>query len=355
MTLSSVASGLNSPVDLQTSDDGTGRFFVVEQAGTIRILSGSTLLPGNFLDIRSRVTSGGELGLLGVAFHPNFNSDKRFFVNYTRKVGTQTQSVIAEYHVSLSDPNLADAGSERILLVIDQPFDNHKAGQLAFKANDGLLFFGLGDGGSGGDPMGNGQNTMTLLGKILRIDVDSAPSPGLPYKIPPDNPFASGGGRPEIYAIGFRNPWRFSFEAGSGRLFVADVGQNNFEEINLATKGGNFGWNKMEGQHCYPDPMASCNMNGLILPIAEYDHSEGEAIIGGYVYEGRQISGLVDSYVFADLNGEMWFLKESSPGTWTRNQLLSTGRAISSFGRDASGEIYVVDLGSGSILKIVPQ
>jgi glucose/arabinose dehydrogenase len=349
-----VVSGLNNPVDLQTPDDGTGRFFVVEQAGTIRILSGNNLLPGNFLDIRSKVTSGDELGLLGVAFHPNFSSDKRFFVNYTRTVGGQRQTVIAEYKVSLSDPNLADAGSERILLVIDQPFDNHKAGQLAFKTNDGLLFFGLGDGGGGGDPNGNGQNTMALLGKMLRIDVDSAPSPGLPYKIPPDNPFAGGGGQAEIYAIGFRNPWRFSFEPGTGRMFVADVGQNNFEEIDLVTKGGNFGWNKMEGKHCYPDPMASCNMNGFILPIAEYDHTEGEAIIGGYIYKGSQISGLVDSYVFADLNGKMWYLKESPPGTWTRNQLLSTGRAISSFGRDAAGEIYVVDLG-GSILKIVPQ
>jgi glucose/arabinose dehydrogenase len=350
VTLTSFVSGLSSPVDLQMPDDGSGRFFVVEQAGTIRIISGGAVQAGNFLDIHTKVTAGGELGLLGVTFHPNYSSDGRFFVNYTRTSGGQLQSVIAEYSVS-SNPNQADAGSERILLTVNQPDVNHKAGQLAF-GPDGLLYFTFGDGGGTGDPSSNGQNLFTRLGKMLRIDVDSTPDVGLQYKVPPDNPFVGGGGLPEIYAYGFRNPWRFSFDNSTGRLFCDDVGQSAVEEIDLVTKGGNFGWKTMEGSQCF-SPSSGCNMTGLISPIAEYSHSEGQAVIGGYVYKGTQIPELANHYIFGDLNGKIFDLREN-PSSWTRSQLLSTGRTISSFGRDANGEIYVVDL-SGSILKLAPQ
>ena len=352
LVLSTFVGGLNSPVDLQLPNDNTGRFFVVEQAGTIRIVANSSLLPGSFLDIAGKITTGSEMGLLGLAFHPSYSQNRRFFVNYNRTIGGQLQTVIAEYLASASDANRADPASERILLAVDQPFPNHKGGQLAF-GPDTFLYIGLGDGGSGGDPFGNGQSLQTLLGKMLRIDVDRT-DPGLQYAIPPDNPFAAGGGLPEIWAYGLRNPWRFSFESGTGRLFCADVGQDSYEEIDLLQKGGNFGWNTMEGLHCF-NPSSGCNMTGLILPIAEYSHSEGEAVIGGYVYEGSGIPSLVGTYLFGDyLSGTIWGLKETTPGTWTRSQLLSTQRNISSFGQDAAGELYVVDY-SGNILKLVSQ
>src|SRR5439155_8538130 len=241
LALTPLVGGLNSPVDLQLPNDNTGRFFVVEQSGTIRIIANGSLLSGSFLDIGSRITTGSEMGLLGLAFHPSYNQNRRFFLNYNRTVGGQLQTVIAEYQVSSSDANQADPASERVLLTVDQPFPNHKGGQLAF-GTDGFLYIGLGDGGSGGDPFGNGQSLQTLLGKMLRIDVDRT-DPGLQYAIPTDNPFVAGGGLPEIWAYGLRNPWRFSFESGTGRLFCADVGQDSFEEVDLLQNGGNFGWN----------------------------------------------------------------------------------------------------------------
>ena len=352
VTLTTVVSGLDTPVDLQTPDDGSGRMFVVEQSGIIRIIANNALVTTPFLDISSKVTfNHSEMGLLGVAFHPSFKQNPKFYLNYVHTTGGQIQSFIVEYSVSASDPNQADAASERILITVDQPFDNHKAGQLAF-GNDGFLYFALGDGGSGGDPLGNGQNLDTLLGKMLRIDVDHTSS-GKNYAIPPDNPFVGTSHMPEIWAYGLRNPWRFSFERSSGRLFCADVGQSSYEEIDLLQKGGNFGWNVMEGMHCYN--ASSCDMSGKILPIAEYDHSEGVAVIGGYVYTGSAISGLAGSYVFGDYgSGTIWTLQESPPGTWTRTEMLSTGRSLSSFGQDAAGELYVLDL-AGSVLKLVPQ
>jgi glucose/arabinose dehydrogenase len=352
VALTTVVSGLVSPVDLQTPDDNSGRLFVVEQPGAIRIISNGALFPTNFLDIRSKVDFGGEKGLLGVAFHPNYSQSGRFYLNYDRISSGQMETVIAEYKVLATDPNQADPASERILLTVNQPFPNHKGGQLAF-GPDGFLYIGLGDGGSEGDPLGKGQNLQTLLGKMLRIDVDHTDLQ-LQYAIPPGNPFASGGGFAEIWAYGLRNPWRFSFERSTGRLFCADVGQDQFEEVDLLQRGGNFGWNIMEGAHCF-NPPSGCNMTGLILPIAEYDHSQGETVIGGYVYHGSAIPTLVGVYVFGDFsNGKIWGLTENPPGTWTRAQLLSTGRRISSFGQDAAGEMYVVDY-SGSVLKLVPQ
>jgi len=351
--LTRIATGLSAPLDLQQPDDNTGRLFVVEQGGTVRIVQNGALLPGAFLDITARVHMEGESGLLGLAFHPHYAQDPRFFVNYVRQLASgQLQTVIAEFRPSAADANRADAASERQLLVVDQPFSNHKAGQLVFGA-DGYLYFGLGDGGSGGDPFGNGQNLQTLLAKMLRIDVDSAPAAGLAYAIPPDNPFAGGGGRPEIWAYGLRNPWRFSFDRPSGRMFIADVGQNRYEEVDLGHKGANYGWNIMEGLHCF-NPASGCDQTGLTLPIAEYDHSVGEAVIGGYVYRGA-ITELQGKYVFADLTGKVFTLTEGPPGTWTRALLLLPGTEISALGLDGAGELYVVEISNGSLMKLVAE
>ena len=352
LTLTPVVGGLGSPIDFQAPDDGSGRFFVAEQAGTIRIVLNGMLRATPFLDISSKVDFSGEKGFLGLAFHPQFPQKNLFYVHYDRLVGALQQSVIAEYQVSTSDPNQA-ATSERILLTIDQPpYGNHKGGQIAF-GPDGFLYIALGDGGSAGDPLGNGQNLQTLLAKVLRIDVDHT-STGLQYAIPPSNPFAGGGGLPEIWAYGLRNPFRFSFERGTGRLFCGDVGQDKYEEIDILQSGGNFGWNVMEGMHCY-NPASGCNMSGLIPPIAEYGHAEGNAVIGGYVYKGSAIPSLAGAYIFSDNgSGTIWKLVESPPGTWTRTTLLSSNRSVSSFGQDVAGEIYVVDYG-GSVVKLTAQ
>jgi glucose/arabinose dehydrogenase len=355
LSLTPLVSGLSSPLGLEQANDGSGRLFVVEQGGTIRIIQNGSVLSQPFLDISSKVITGGEMGLLGVTFHPNFQQSGKLYVNYVRSSSGQIQSVIAEYQLAASNPNQADPASERILLTVNQVgnFNNHKAGQLAF-GPDGFLYFGLGDGGSEGDPFGNGQNTQTLLGKLMRIDVDGT-SPGLQYRVPPDNPFVGGGGLPEIWAFGLRNPWRFSFDRATGRLFLADVGQDSFEEVDIVTKGGNYGWNIMEGFHCF-NPPSGCNMAGLVLPIAEYSHAEGNAIIGGYVYHGAAIPALQGAYVFGDLgSGKIWALTETSPNTFTRSLLATTGKTTSSFGQDQSGELYLVDYGGGNIFKIVAQ
>ncbi len=345
LTLTPVITGLTAPLDFQQPNDGTGRFFVVEQAGTIRVAQNGTLNSTPFLDIRNEVTMQDEMGLLGMAFHPSFAQNGLFYVHYDRTNSAGTfQSVISEFKVSSSDPNQADPASERVVLTVDQPhFANHKGGQIAF-GPDGFLYIGLGDGGSEGDPLGNGQNPQTLLAKILRIDVNTR-SGGKQYGIPSDNPFVSGGGLPETWAWGFRNPFRFSFDRGTGRLFAGDVGQDRFEEIDIVQRGDNYGWNIMEGMHCF-NPMTNCNQSGLTLPIAEFDHSEGNAVIGGYVYQGSKIAALQKTYIFGDLgSGKIWGLQETTPGNWTRTLLISSGKTISSFGQDQNGEVYVVDLG----------
>lgn len=352
LVLSTVVTGLSNPVDLQTPDDGSNRLFVVEQPGTIRIIANGILQSTPFLDITNLIDFGGEKGLLGVAFHPNFSQHPFFYLNYDRLSGGQMETVIARYQVSAGDPNVADPASETILLTVTQPFPNHKGGQVVF-GPDGFLYIGLGDGGSGGDPLGNGQSLQTLLGKMLRIDVDHTTG-SLPYAIPADNPFAGGGGLPEIFAYGLRNPWRFSFDRSTGRLFVGDVGQDSFEEIDILQNGGDFGWNIMEGMHCYSPP-SGCNTTGLIGPIFEYDHTQGQAVIGGYVYHGSAISSLAGTYLFSDYaSGKIWGLTEGQSGTWTRAELLSTNANVSSLGQDASGEIYVVEY-SGSVMKLVQQ
>ena len=341
-----VVSGLTNPLDLQVPPDGSDRLFIVEQEGIIRVVQSGVLVATPFLDIRSLVMSGGERGLLGLAFHPGYASNRRFFLNYTRTFGGQLQSVVAEYPTSTTDPNVADL-TERILLSLDQPFDNHNGGRIQF-GPDGYLYIGFGDGGSGGDPFGNGQDLGTLLGKILRIDVGPTQS----YAVPPDNPFVGqAGARAEIWAYGLRNPWRFSFDSTTGRLFVADVGQGSFEEVDIVTKGGNCGWNIMEGTHCYQPP-SGCDTSGLEFPIAEYSHSEGSSVTGGYVYRGTLIPELRGLYVFGDfITGRIWTLAETSPGAWTRALLLDTNLNISSFGLDSAGELLVVDY-NGAVYRL---
>ncbi len=345
VALQPLVTGLSEPLHLIHAGDRSGRLFVVEQSGVIRIIRDGRLLPTPFLDIHSRVISGGELGLLSVAFHPAYASNGRFFINYTTDRGG-LKTVIAELRVSAHDPNVADP-TERLILEIAQPFRNHNGGLNLF-GPDGMLYIGMGDGGSAGDPFNNGQRLDTLLGKLLRIDID-----GTPYRVPPDNPFVSRlGARPEIWAYGLRNPWRFSFDRTSGRLVLADVGQNKWEEIDLIEKGRNYGWRIMEGAHCY-NPSTNCSTAGLQLPIAEYGHDLGCSITGGHIYRGARIRSLAGRYLFGDYcSGRLWALSEASSGRWTMTQLLSTGLQISSFGEDQDGEVYVIDHQGGVYLLV---
>ena len=351
LALSTVVSGLSNPVGMERPPNDN-RFFIVEQRGTIRILENGALQSGNFLDIQSLNNfDGQEQGLLGLAFHPNYSTNHKFYVNYTRDLGS-LETVISEFQTMANDPNQADPNSERIILTVSQPFTNHKGGQLVF-GPDGFLYIGLGDGGSGGDPMNNAQNLTTFLGKMLRIGVDPPFTGGREYAIPADNPFAGGGGLGEIWAYGLRNPWRFSFEPVTNRMFVADVGQDSWEEIDIMQKGGNYGWRVMEGTHCF-NPASGCDMTNKMLPIFEYPHTDGIAVIGGHVYKGTAIASLANKYIFADLTGKVWSLTEAPANTWTRGDLLATNRTLTSFGKDAAGELYLVDY-NGIILKLVLQ
>ncbi len=346
--LEGVVTGLDAPVDLQHAGDNSGRLFIVERRGTIRIVRNGTLLAAPFLDIQSRVNMQGEGGLLGLAFHPGYAQNRRFFVNYTT-TSNPLRTVIAEFRASSANPDLADP-AETILLSVEQPFSNHNGGQLAF-GPDGFLYIALGDGGGGGDPQENAQDRSTLLGKLLRIDADRQ-DPGLNYSIPPDNPFAGqSGARGEIWAYGLRNPWRFSFDRSTGRLFLGDVGQDRFEEINLIERGRNYGWDVMEGRECF-EPPAGCDMTGLELPIFDYGRADGRSVTGGHVYRGGAIPRLAGTYVFGDfISGTIWGLQQDAQGNWVRTELLRTGRSISSFGVDQAGEIYVVDI-AGAVLRI---
>jgi glucose/arabinose dehydrogenase len=353
-----VATGFSSPLDIQQPDDNSGRLFVVEQGGHIQIIqSDGTRASSPFLDVTGRAgfTSGGETGLLGLAFHPNYASNPRFYANYTRNNAGQLQTVIAEFTASAANANSIDPTTENILFTVDQPTNIHKGGGLAF-GKDGFLYIGLGDGGPEDDPSGNGQNTNTLLGKMLRIDVDSAHSPGLNYAIPPTNPFVIGGGRAEIWLYGLRNPFRFSFDAVSGDLWIGDVGQNSFEEVDHLTSaqgGSNLGWNIMEGSHCF-NPPTGCSTAGLTLPVFDYDHTQGDdCITGGHVYHGAKMPALAGSYVFGDfISGRMWSLTTSG-STLTRTFLFNVAaNDISSIGRDQSGELYVARYSSGVVSRI---
>ena len=328
---------------------------MVEQPGVIRVLNNSLSATASsaFLDISSRVVYGGEQGLLGLAFHPNYALNGYFYVDYV--ANNPLRTVVSRYSVSQTDPNEAQTNSEFVLLEINQPFSNHKGGQLAF-GPDGYLYIGMGDGGSEGDPLGNGQNRSTLLGKILRINVNS-PSAGRNYSIPVDNPFKGNtlGYREEIYAYGFRNPWRFSFDAPTRRLWVGDVGQDRMEEVDVVEKGKNYGWNIMEGTLIY----AGGNTTGLELPVWEYGHDQGNAIIGGYVYHGSNTPVLAGAYVYGDYGtGKIWALTLNGTGTPTNTLLIDSVLTISSFGVDDGGEIYVCAF-DGKIYKfnaaVIPE
>lgn len=338
-----VTKGFKSPLFLAHAGDGSGQLFVVEQPGTIRLIDRGVLLEKPFLDLRDRVsTKGMEQGLLGLAFHPDHRHNGRLFVNYTRKRDGAT--VLAEFTRRNHEPQVA-ASTERILLVVPQPYANHNGGMVAF-GPDGHLYIGMGDGGSGGDPQNRAQNSDELLGKILRIDVDH----DRPFVIPKGNPFVTGGGRPEIYALGFRNPWRFSFDRETGMLWLADVGQNKWEEVDLVFPGGNYGWRIMEGAHCF-DPDRDCNSDGLTIPITEYGHEQGRcSITGGYVYRGSSIPSLRGTYLFGDYcSGELFAITADADHNKSSvmRVLIRTGFRISSFGEDEAGELYLIDHNGG--------
>lgn len=329
------------PVDLQFPTDGTNRLFVLEQEGLISVFENDRNVATStvFLDIRDKVQdSGNEEGLLGLAFHPDYQNNGYFYVDYT--ADNPDRTVIARYQVSQANPDSAIKESEFVILEVGQPFSNHNAGQIVF-GSDGYLYITMGDGGSGGDPQGNGQNLGTLLGSILRIDVNQTQG-DLNYAIPPDNPFVANQRefREEIYAYGLRNPWRISFDPETGWLWAADVGQNQYEEIDIIESGKNYGWNIMEGFHCYN--AANCDTTDLTLPIWEYSHSVGQSITGGYVYRGTRLPDLVGKYIYADfVSGRIWALEYDGTGEPANSLLMNSNLQIAAFGLDRDNELYM--------------
>jgi glucose/arabinose dehydrogenase len=353
IALGTPISGFDQPVHITHASDGSGRLFVVERAGRIRIVEDGTAQSSAFLDIRDRVASAeNEQGLFSVAFPPGYASKGYFYVNYTaRSSGGGT--VIARYQLT-ADPDVADKNSEQIVLEIDQPFSNHNGGQAAF-GPDGHLYIGMGDGGSSGDPQNNGQRPETLLGKLLRIDVETG-NP-VTYTIPATNPFTQTSTyRPEIWATGLRNPWRFSFDRQTGDLYIGDVGQNKYEEISFqpasSSGGENYGWRIMEGMHCYN--AETCDMSGLVMPVAEYGHDPGCSVTGGIVYRGQQYVKLQGIYFYGDFcSGQVWGLYYDG-AAWQNQFLADINLRISSFGEDEAGEIYVADY-NGAIYPLIEK
>jgi glucose/arabinose dehydrogenase len=336
--------------------DGSGRLFIVERPGIIRLFAGGQLRSAPFLDVTSRVGSGGsEQGLLSVAFPPGYATTGRFYVYYT---DLQGEIVVARYHVS-ADPDVADPTSEQIVLTIPHPtYANHNGGQLAFGPLDGHLYLGTGDGGGAGDPSGNAQNPGVLLGKLLRIDVESG-NP-LTYTVPATNPYTQTVGyRPEIWALGLRNPWRFSFDRQTGDLYIGDVGQGAREEVDVqpaSSRGGeNYGWNILEGTLCYT-PSSGCTPPArYVPPVAEYDHTQGCAIAGGTVYRGTVYPSLAGLYLYADFcSGLLWGMR-SEAGVWSSALLATVGSQVSAFGEDDAGGVYLADYGTGRVLQVVPR
>ncbi|OGO33359.1 MAG: hypothetical protein A2Z16_10605 [Chloroflexi bacterium RBG_16_54_18] len=333
-----VESGLDRPVGVTNAGDGSQRIFILEQPGRIQIIREETLAPIPFLDIAARVGSQGfEQGLLGLAFHPDFSQNGTFFVNYTDLNG---DTVIARFQVTGDNIDQADPGSEQRLLLVKQPYRNHNGGGIVF-GPDGYLYIGLGDGGSAGDPQNNAQSVNSLLGKILRIDVDQ----GDPYGIPLDNPNVHEAGMPEIWAYGLRNPWRFSFDRLSEDLYIADVGQSQWEEINFLPAGSpggiNFGWRFFEGMHPYQDsPLSGTEITS---PVAEYAHNLGCSVTGGVVYRGERLPEFQGIYLFGDYCGQrVWGLTRSTEGNWINSVLFEGLGSITSFGEDEVGEVYLV-------------
>jgi glucose/arabinose dehydrogenase len=346
--LKKLIDNLDAPIFLTHAGDASGRMFVVEKKGKIVILRDGAPVEPPFLDISNLITSSGsEQGLLGLAFHPDYVNTGRFFVYYTARNGDNT---LARYQVS-DNPDLADPASATVLFAQPDFAPNHNGGMLAF-GPDGYLYVGLGDGGGGGDPQSNGQKRSTLLGKLLRLDI----SGDEPYAIPADNPWPNGGdeARPEIWAYGLRNPWRFSFDRSTGDLYIADVGQNAYEEIDFqpagASGGPNYGWSTREGAHCFR--ANECQSNDMIDPIAEYDHDQGCSVTGGYVYRGAAFTSLQGLYIFGDYcSGIIWSLQRDAAGAWELRKILESHLSISSFGEDEAGELYLVDLG-GDIYQV---
>jgi Glucose / Sorbosone dehydrogenase len=341
----------SSPIDIQHAGDNSNRLFIVSQEGIIQVFENNIDVSSSkvFLDIRDQVLNGGEQGLLGLAFHPDYESNGFFYVNYT--TNSPRRTVISRFSVSTSDPELADPTTELILLEVEQPYSNHNGGQIAF-GPDGFLYISFGDGGSGGDPENRAQNLSTLLGKMLRIDINKNEN-GKNYSIPTDNPFIgnSENWAEEIYAYGLRNAWRFSFD-NAGRLWAADVGQNSWEEISIIENGGNYGWRIMEGFHCF-NPSNSCDQDGLISPIWEYGHtsSGGYSITGGYIYEGIHAPDLVNKYVYADfVTGNIWAY---DPTNQSNELIINVDSQISTFGVDEYNDLYFADHSSGLIYKFI--
>jgi glucose/arabinose dehydrogenase len=354
LALEIVAEGLDAPIGIASAPGGW--LLINERAGRVVAIHPGRGERAFALDIRDRVRSEGERGLLGLVLAPGWPADGRAFVHYSDRNGDTVLSEFSGSQEGDAAPVL-DPGSEVVLLTVQQPFANHNGGQLAF-GPDGYLWFGLGDGGSGGDPLGNGQNPTTLLGDILRLDVSE---PG-GYAIPDDNPFADGsGGAPEVYLFGLRNPWRFSFDPATGALWIADVGQNAYEEVDridpVSDAGANLGWNLMEASHCFEG--RACSSDGLVLPLVEYGRDLGCSVTGGHVYRGAAIQGLGGWYLFGDYcTGLVFGIRSDAevPGDGTPlapRILLESGRSISSFGTDSDGELYLTDIGGGALLRIV--
>jgi len=375
-----VAKGFKSPSVLTNAGDGTNRLFVADLNGIIYVIENGNKLSEPFLDLSDKIVRLSpiydERGLLGLTFHPDYENNSKFYVYYSAPKsgnGIDHEGIIAEYFVSSADPNKADPDSENMILRIDQPESNHNGGQLEF-GFDGYLYIGLGDGGGAGDihgTIGNGQDINTLLGSVLRIDVDS----GSPYEIPPDNPFVGEDGLDEIYAYGFRNPWKFSFDKSTNELFLADVGQDKYEEVDIVEKGGNYGWRIMEGYHVYDSDLAeflNLSLDELETPIHEYSHNVGRSIIGGYIYRGIQSPDLAGKYVFGDWStgyilprGKIYYLEEIEPDVWKRYEFKMDNdkplkRFILGFGEDENNEIYVLTtrtpgsiIASGEVWKII--
>jgi glucose/arabinose dehydrogenase len=353
--LTRVATGLSRPLLVTNAGDGSGRLFVVEQTGKIMIVKAGKVLAAPFLDLSASVSGGNEQGLLGLAFHPSYKSNGKLYVSYTDRNGT---SIIREYRVSASNPDRVNGASGRTLLRLRQPYANHNGGNIAF-GPDGDLYIGFGDGGSAGDPGNRAQNLGTLLGKLLRIDVNRRTGT-LPYGIPSTNPFVGRSGLDQIWAYGLRNPWRWSFDRATGDLWIGDVGQDAWEEVDRAMashgrnagRGLNFGWRVMEASHCY-NPSAGCTQTGKTLPLTEYGHTNGRcSITGGFVYRGSTYPDLVGAYVFADYcSGEIWYVDRGAVRGTAPILALDTDAMITSFGQDQAGELYLTD-GNGSVYRL---
>ncbi|HEX5012801.1 MAG TPA: PQQ-dependent sugar dehydrogenase [Candidatus Limnocylindrales bacterium] len=356
--LRAVASGFDNPVLLTNAGDGSGRRFVVEQTGYVRTIEDGAPSGTPFLNVSNRVVCCGERGLLGLAFHPKFATNGRLYVNYTR--ASDGATVVDEYRVTSNPNNVDENATRRQLLAIAQPYANHNGGGMAF-GPDGYLYIGMGDGGSGGDPQDRAQNLNSLLGKMLRIDVNGTSSDKA-YRVPATNPYVGRSGLDEIWARGLRNPWRWSFDRVTGDLWIADVGQGAWEEVNRATasggggRGANFGWDDMEGRHCY-EPMSGCLTAGRALPMVEYAHAvtgtDNCSITGGYVYRGVHFPLLRGGYFFADYCSQrIWVVSSTGPSQAVASLLPIAAPSISSFGQDEDGELYVVSHG-GAISRIV--